>query len=415
MVGKQWPGKRWPGKRWPGMLRQWMGVLALVTLAVGGLRPAQAQAVVKIGIINSFSGFLAAPGDEMQKGMDLYAKVHKADLPPGVGIEIVKRDDSTNPEVGKRVAQELITRDKVDILLGVVGSPIAAAIAPLTAEAKIPLVITNAAGVAIPRISPYIARVSFTQWQTALPLGKWAAEQGWKTAFTAVSDFIPGHDAENAFNSGYKQAGGQTIGAIRFPTNNPDFAPFVQKAKDAKPDVLFIFVPGGTQATAMMKAIKDLGLREAGIKIVSTQDLVPDEELPNMGDAPIGLVTAGNYSTAATRPANAAFLAAWAREYGAKSIPDFFAVGGWDGMAAVFAVIQQTKGSFNGDAAMAILKGWRNPDSPRGPIAIDPDTRDIVQNIYMRRTETKDGKLVNTEFETIANVKDPWKEMNPQK
>jgi branched-chain amino acid transport system substrate-binding protein len=399
----------------PGRYRQSTIALALVGLALVCSPPARAQTVVKIGIVNSFSGFLAAPGDEMQKGMDLYAKVHMRDLPSGVSIEVVKRDDGTNPEVGKRVAQELITRDKVDILLGVVGSPIAAAIAPLTAEAKIPLVIANAAGVAIPRISPYVARVSFTQWQTALPLGQWAAQQGWKTAFTAVSDFIPGHDAENAFNRGYTQAGGQIIGAIRFPTNNPDFAPFVQKAKDAKPAVLFIFVPGGTQATAMMKAIKDLGLHDAGIKVVSTQDLVPDEELPNMGDAPIGLVTAGNYSTAAARPANATFLAAWSGEYGAKSIPDFFAVGGWDGMAAVFAVIKQTAGKFTGDEAMAILKGWRNPDSPRGPIAIDPDTRDIVQNIYMRRTEMKDGRLVNTEFATIANVRDPWKELNPQK
>ena len=253
--------------------------------------------------------------------MDLYAKEHMKDLPPGVSIEVIKRDDSTNPEVGKRVAQELITRDKVNILLGVMGSPIAAAIAPLTAEAKIPLVLTNAAGVAIPRISPYVARVSFTQWQTAVPLGKWAAQQGWKKAVTMVSDFIPGHDAEAAFNKGYIDAGGQVLSAIRFPTNNPDFAPFVQKAKDAKPDVLFIFVPGGTQATAMIKAIKDLGLREAGINVVSTQDLVPDEELPNMGDAPVGLVTAGNYSTAAIRPANTAFLAAWAKEYGRNRPP----------------------------------------------------------------------------------------------
>ena len=376
---------------------------------------AMAEGVVKIGIVNSLSGFLAAPGDEMQKGMELYAKTHMKDLPSGVGVEIIKRDDGTSPEVGKRVAQELITRDKVQILLGVVGSPIAAAIAPLTAEAKIPFVITNAAGVSIPRISPYVVRVSFTQWQTALPLGKWAAEQGWKKAFTAVSDFIPGHDAESAFNKGYTEAAGQIIGSVRFPTNNPDFAPFVQKAKDAKPDVLFIFVPGGTQATAMMKAIKDLGLREAGINVVSTQDLVPDEELPNMGEAPVGLVTAGNYSTAATRPANAAFLAMWAQEYGPKSIPDFFAVGGWDGMAAVFDVIKQTKGKFTADEAMAILKGWKNLDSPRGPISIDPNTRDIVQNIYMRRTEMKDGKLVNTEFLTIPDVKDPWKELNPPK
>jgi branched-chain amino acid transport system substrate-binding protein len=393
----------------------WIFLPALAGLIAGAAPPAEAQTAVKIGIINSFSGFLAAPGDEMQKGMDLYAKVHMPDLPAGVTIEIVKRDDSTSPEVGKRVAQELITRDKVQILLGVMGSPIAAAIAPLTAEAKIPLVITNAAGAAIPRISPYVARVSFTTWQSAVPLGKWSAGKGWKKGYTAVSDFIPGHDAENAFKMGFTGAGGEIIGSVRFPTNNPDFAPFVQKVKDAKPDVLFIFVPGGTQATAMVKAIKDLGLREAGIEVVSTQDLVPDEELPNMGDAPIGLVTAGNYSAAAVRPANAAFLAAWTREYGPKSTPDFFAAGGWDGMAAVFDVIKQTKGKFTGDEAMAILKGWKNPDSPRGPISIDPNTRDIVQNIYMRRTEMKDGKLVNTEFETIPDVKDPWKELNPPK
>jgi len=393
----------------------WKGsVLAVLAVALFPSANASAE-TVKIGIINSLSGFLAPPGDEMQKGMDLYAKEHTKDLPAGVTIEIVKRDDGTNPETGKRMAQELITREKVNILLGVMGSPIAAAIAPLTAEAKIPFVITNAAGVAIPRISPYVARVSFTQWQTAVPLGKWTAGQGMKKAYTAVSDFIPGHDAEAAFNKGYTEAGGQVIGSVRFPTNNPDFAPFVQKVKDAKPDVLFIFVPGGTQATAMMKAIKDLGLKEAGIKIVSTQDLVPDEELPNMGDAPVGLVTAGNYSTAASRPANTTFLAAWAKEYGAKSTPDFFAVGGWDGMAAVFDVIKQTKGKFTGDEAMAILKGWKNPDSPRGPIMIDAVTRDIVQNIYMRRTEMKDGKLVNTEFETIEQVKDPWKELNPPK
>ena len=305
--------------------------LAAATVAGCMLAAFSANAqTVKIGIVNSFSGFLAAPGDEMQKGMDLYAKEHMKDLPAGVTIEIVKRDDGTNPEFGKRVAQELITRDKVDILLGVMGSPAAAAIAPLTAEAKIPLVITNAGGVGITRISPYIARVSFTLWQTGLPLGKWSAQQGWKKAYTAVSDFIPGHDAEGAFTKGFTDGGGQLIGSVRFPTNNPDFAPFVQKVKDAKPDVLFIFVPGGTQATAMMKTIKDLGLREAGIMVVGTQDLVPDEELPNMGDAPVGLVTAGNYSTAGDRPANAAFLAAWNKEYGPKSIPDFFSVGGWD-------------------------------------------------------------------------------------
>jgi branched-chain amino acid transport system substrate-binding protein len=380
---------------------------------MGGTGPAAAQ-TVKIGLINSNTGFLAQAGDEMEKGINLYVKTHEKDLPPGVKVELIRRDDTAAPEVGKRVAQELITRERVQVLLGIVGSPIAAAVAPLTAEAKIPLVITNAAGVAIPRISPYVARVSFTLWQQSYPLGKWAAQKGWKKAYTAVSDFIPGHDAEGAFTKAFTDAGGQMVGAVRFPPSNPDFVPFVQRVKDAAPDVMFIFVPAGGQATAMMKAIKDLKLREAGINVVSTQDLVPDEELPNMGDTPVGLITAGIYSTAGQRPANAAFLAAWKAEYADKAIPDFLSVGGWDGTAAIFDVIKQTKGKFDGDQMMAILKGWKH-DSPRGPISIDPDTRDIIQNVYMRRTEMKDGKLANIEFDTIPNVKDPWKELNPPK
>jgi branched-chain amino acid transport system substrate-binding protein len=389
-------------------------VLALAGLAVAaGTDPAAAQ-TVKIGLINSNTGFLAQAGDEMEKGINLYVKTHEKDLPAGVKVELIRRDDTAAPEVGKRMAQELITRERVQILLGIVGSPIAAAVAPLTAEAKIPLVITNAAGVAIPRISPYVARVSFTLWQQAYPMGKWAAQKGWKKAYTAVSDFIPGHDAEGAFTKAFTDAGGQMVGAVRFPTTNPDFVPFVQRVKDAAPDVLFIFVPAGGQATAMMKAIKDLKLREAGITVVSTQDLVPEEELPNMGDSPAGLITAGIYSMAGQRPANAAFLAAWNAEYAGKAIPDFLSVGGWDGTSAIFDVIKQTKGKFDGDQAMAILKGWKS-DSPRGPIMIDPDTRDIIQNVYMRRTEMKDGKLANVEFDTIPNVKDPWKELNPPK
>jgi branched-chain amino acid transport system substrate-binding protein len=380
---------------------------------MGGTGPAAAQ-TVKIGLINSNTGFLAQAGDEMEKGINLYVKTHEKDLPPGVKVELIRRDDTAAPEVGKRVAQELITRERVHILLGIVGSPIAAAVAPLTAEAKIPLVITNAAGVAIPRISPYVARVSFTLWQQSYPLGKWAAQKGWKKAYTAVSDFIPGHDAEAAFTKAFTDAGGQMVGAVRFPPTNPDFVPFVQRVKDAAPDVMFIFVPAGGQATAMMKAIKDLKLREAGISVVSTQDLVPDEELPNMGDAPVGLITSGIYSTAGQRPANAAFLAAWKAEYADKAIPDFLSVGGWDGTAAIFDVIKQTNGKFDGDQAMAILKGWKH-DSPRGPISIDSNTRDIIQNVYMRRTEMKDGKLANVEFDTIPNVKDPWKELNPPK
>ena len=385
-------------------------VLAGTMVAV----PAPAQ-TVKVGVIMSYSGFLAAAGEEMDKGMALYFKLHEKDLPPGVKIELIRRDDTSEAEVGKRLAQELITREHVNILAGVVASPVAAAIAPMTAEAKVPLVITNAAGVAIPRISPYVVRVSFTLWQSGYPLGTWAAEQGWKKAFTAVSDFIPGHDTEQAFTKSFTATGGTIVGAIRFSPASPDFPPVVQRIKDAKPDVTLIWVPAGTQATTMMKTIRDLKLREAGVAIVSTQDLVPDEELPNMGDTPVGLVTAGNYSAAGDRPANKAFLAAINQEYQGKFIPDFTTVGGWDGMAAIFDLVKATKGKFTGDEAIKFLSNWKNPDSPRGPIAVDPATRDIVQNIYIRRTEMKDGKLANVEFATIPNVKDPWKELNPPK
>jgi branched-chain amino acid transport system substrate-binding protein len=387
----------------------------VVAVALSGSNFTASAQVVKIGLINSYSGFLAQVGDQMQKGIDLYIKEHERDLPPGVKIEIIKRDDAAAPEVGKRVAQELITRDHVQLLAGIDGSPIAAAVAPLTQEAKLPLVITNAGGVAIPRISPYVVRVSFTQWQQAYPLGQWAAKQGWKTAYTAVSDFIPGHDSEAAFTKGWTDAGLKVVGAVRFPTTNPDFAPFVQRIKDAKPDVAFVWPPGGDQSTAMLKAIRDLGLRQAGIKIVSTQDLVPDEELPNMGDVALGLVTAGTYSSVADRPANKAFRAAWNREYAGRAIPDFFSVDGWDGMAAIFDLIKETKGKFTGDEAMKFLMNWKSANSPRGPISIDPATRDIVQNIYMRRVEMQGGKLANVEFDEIPNVKDPWKELNPPK
>jgi branched-chain amino acid transport system substrate-binding protein len=390
--------------------------IVLLLAAIVGVPVPLAAQTVKVGLINSYTGFVAQAADQGQKGSDLYFKEHEKDLPPGIKIEILKRDDTSNPEVGKRLAQELITRDRVQLLTGIVLSPVATAVAPLTAEAKVPLVIAYAgAGVNIPRLSPYVVRVTFTLWQESYPMGKWAAEQGWKTGYTAVTDFIAGHDAEAAFTKAFTDAGGKILGADRFPPANPDFTPFVHRIKDAKPDVAFIFVPAQTQATAMMRAMSDIGLREAGIKITAPQDLLPDEELPNMGDLPLGLITAGTYSVAGKRPANEAFLAAWKREYGDKAIPDFFSVDGWDGMAMIFDLVKETKGKFTADEAMAFFSHWKNPDSPRGPIEIDPATRDIVQNIYIRKAEKVDGKLANVEIATIPMVKDPWKELNPPK
>jgi len=391
-------------------------VIVLLAAAGASLPLPLAAQTVKVGLINSYTGFVAQPADQGQKGFDLYVKLHEKDLPPGVKIEVLRRDDTSNPEVGKRLAQELITRDHVQLLTGVVLSPVAAAVAPMTAEAKVPLLLDIAsAGVTIPRISPYVARISFTLWQESYPIGKWAAEQGWKTGYTAVSDFIPGHDAEAAFTKAFTDGGGKMIGSVRFPPSNPDFSPFVQRIKDAKPDVVFIFVPAGTQATAMIKAMQDLGLREAGINVVAPQDLLPDEELPRMGDTPLGLITSGTYSADAKRPANEAFVAAWKREYGDKSVPDFFSVDAWDGMAAIYGLVKETKGSFTADQAMAFLSHWKDPDSPRGPIMIDPQTRDIVQNVYIRRVEKQGDKLVDVEIATIPMVKDPWKELNPVK
>ncbi|HUC71594.1 MAG TPA: ABC transporter substrate-binding protein [Stellaceae bacterium] len=399
------------------MARGYLGSTATALVAaVLALSPAELSAqTVKIGIINSYSGFVAQAADQMQKGIDLYVKLHEKDLPAGVKIDLIKRDDTSKPDVGKRLAQDLIARDQVNLLAGVILSPVAAAVTPLTAEAKVPFVDTNAAGVAIPRLSPYFVRVSFTLWQEGYPIGKWAAQQGWKTAYTAVTDFIAGHDAEAAFTKGFTDGGGKIIGADRFPPANPDFVPFIQRVKNAKPDVAFLWVPAQEQAVAIMKAVKDLGLREAGINVTSTQDLLPDEQIPIIGNAAIGLVTSGNYSVDAKRPANAAFLAAWKTAYGDKVIPDFFSVDGWDGMAMIFDLIKATKGEFTADQAMAFFKNWKDPDSPRGPIEIDPMTRDIVQNIYIRRVEKVGGKLADVEIQTIPMVKDPWKELNPPK
>jgi branched-chain amino acid transport system substrate-binding protein len=246
-------------------------------------------------------------------------------------------------------------------------------------------------------------------------MGQWSAKQGWKRAYIAVSDYAPGYDAEAAFTKAFTEGGGQIVGSVRLPLANPDFIPYMQRVKDANVDVAFLFVPGGKQSTALMKAWGDVGLRNTKTKLVTTHDVVTDEELPNMGDVTLDVVSAGVYSVAAERPANKAFLDAWNREYGGKAIANFNSVFGWDGTAAIFDVIKQTKGKFTADQAMAILKNWKNPNSPRGPVSIDPATRDIVQNVYIRRNEKRGNSTANIEFETIANVKDPWKELNPPK
>ena len=389
---------------------------ALAGLAAGcalaGLVPSAFAQTVKIGLINTYSGPMASNGDQIQKAVDLFMKQNESKLPAGVKIEIIKRDDTgINPETAKRLAQELIVRDKVNLITGVVWTPNAAAIAPLVTEAKVPFIIMNAGTAMLTTLSPYIARTSFTLWQSSYPLGNWASKR-FKKAYVAVSDFGPGHDAQDGFSKGFTAGGGEVIGTVRMPPPTTDFAPFLQRVKDAKPDALFVFVPAGKSATALMKGFGELGLAQTGIKLIGPGDITTDEELPNMGDVPLGVITMFHYSAAGDRPANKAFVEAYKKEYGASAWPNFISVGAWDAMQAIFDAVRAQGGKIDADKTMALLKGWKNPNSPRGPISIDPATRDIVQNEYIREVRRVGGNLANIELETLTAVKDPWKEIN---
>ncbi len=394
--------------------KTWLGLLAsaAAALALGAAAPAAAQ-TIKIGFISSYSGLNGNLGPYMERGARLYLKQHEKELPPGVKIEFLVRDDTgPNPDKAKQLAQELIVRDKVNLLAGVIFTPNAMAMAPLATEAKVPFVIMNAGTAVITTRSPYIVRLSFTLWQSCYPLGQWAAKR-FKRVYSMVSDFGPGHDCEDAFVKATKEAGGEVAGTVRVPLVNPDFVPYMQRVKDARPDALMVFIPAGKTATAVLKAFGDLGLRQAGVKLIGPGDVTTDEELPNMGDVALGTLTVHHYSAAATRPANKAFVAAWKKEYGANETPNFVAVGGWDGMAAIMYVIKEQKGKLDPERTMALFKQFKDPNSPRGPISIDPETRDIVQNEYLREVRRVGGKLENVELETVGTaVKDPWKMLN---
>lgn len=375
--------------------------------------PASAE-TIKIGFIATFSGTNATFGKLMKDAADLYIKEHAKDIAPHT-VELIVRDDTgPAPDVARRLAQELITRDKVNLLAGVVFTPNAHAIAPLLNEAKVPLVIMNAGTSVTTTLSPYIVRTSFTLWQSSYPAGKWAAKSGAKTAYTAVTDYGPGHDGEAAFIKGFTEGGGTIAGSIRMPIANPDFVPFLQRVKDASPNMLYVFVPAGPQSTAIIKGFGERGLAAAGVKLIGPGDITTDDELPNMGDVPIGTVTAHHYSMAHDSPANKAFVAALQRDHGPNYRASFMSAGAWDGMAAIFHAIKANNGKFTGDSFVASLKGWTS-ESPRGPIMIDAETRDIVHNEYMRRVEKRDGKLYNIEFENLGMTKDPWKQIEGKK
>src|SRR2546421_9445594 len=319
--------------------------VAVLALAASGAASIAGAQTIKIGFITSYSGLNGNLGPYMERAVRLYIKQHEKELPPGVKIELLTRDDTgPNPDKARQLAQELVVRDKVDLLAGVIFTPNAMAIAPIATEAKVPFVIMNAGTAVITTRSPYIARTSFTLWQSSYPLGQWASRK-YKTAYTLVSDFGPGHDSEDAFTKAFGEGGGKILGSVRVPLQNPDWAAYMQRVKDAKPDALKVFIPAGKTATAVMKNFSDLGLDKAGIKLIGPGDITTDEEVPNMGEGALGVLTVHHYSAAATRPSNKAFVAAWKKEYGQNEVPNFLSAGSWDGTALIFEAIKQQKGN----------------------------------------------------------------------
>jgi branched-chain amino acid transport system substrate-binding protein len=379
----------------------------LAGLAVGS--PAIAQEVVKIGVIGEFSGPFADYGSQILAGMKTYLKLN-GDVFGGKKVELIVKDTTgAAPDIAKRVAQELVTQNNVAILAGFGLTPNALAVAPVSAEAKKPMVIMNAATSIITTRSPYIVRVSHTLPQDTQPIAQWAAKNGIKRVFTLVSDYGPGIDAEGAFIKAFKAAGGEVIESVRSPMTNTDFAPFLQKIKDSKPEAVFVFLPPGSQTIAFIKGYEERGLKQAGIRIIATGDLTDDGTLQAMGEPAIGLITSFHYSAAHDSPENKAFLKAYVETNGTKLRPNFMAAAGYDGMAAIAEALKKTGGSVDPDKFLAALKGMKLM-SPRGPIMIDPETRDIVQTVYIRKVEKVDGLLYNIEFDKYPDVKDPGKQ-----
>jgi branched-chain amino acid transport system substrate-binding protein len=384
-----------------------IGALALGALAVAG--PARAEDTIKVGLLLEYSGPFAQNAQEIDNGIRLYMKL-QGDTVAGKKIEIIKRDTTgAAPDVAKRLAQELVIRDKVNFLAGFVLTPNALAVADVATEAKVPMIIMNAATSIITSKSPYVARVSFTLPQVTVPLAQWAAKNGIKQVYILVSDYGPGHDAEAAFEKAFTAAGGSVVGKVATPLANPDFSVFVQKIKDANPQAVFLFVPSGQQPTALMKAFAEQGLTSSGLKIIATGDITDDMTLPAMGDAALGMITSHHYSYAHDGALNKAYVKAYAEAYGPDLRPNFMSVGGYDGMSAIYHVVEQLKGDVDGDKAMAVLKGMKL-DSPRGAIEVDAATRDVIQTVYIRRVEKVDGKIVNVEFDKVEKVKDPGKQ-----
>ena len=385
-------------------------IICAVAFVVAGIARAEN---IKIGVLFPYSGPNADLGDVADKALDLYVKLHAKDILPHK-VELIKRDEG--PPSGanaKTAATELITRDKVNLLFGVIYSPSAIAMAPVVTQARVPFIISNAGTAWITTLSPYIVRFSFSMWHDGYAMGSYAADKlKCKTAATAYTDFPPGKDSTEAFKTGFEKAGGKVTEAIPMgsPVQVPDFTPFFQRIKDAKPDCMYVFIPSGAHATGVMKAYGELGMRKAGVKLIGPMDLIPDNKLQDMGDAAIGTIVMGNYAVDLDNAENKAMNKAWHEAYGKDSYPDFMSAAGWDTMHAIFDAIKKLNGKVtDGQQVIDTMKGW-TAKGPRGPVAIDAATRDIVQNEYaMEVVRKSDGKLGIKVLGTTNAVKDECK------
>ncbi len=369
--------------------------------------PAAMAQTVRIGLIMCYSGQFADTATQMDNAIKLYMKQH-GDTVAGHKIEIIRKDSGgIAPDVAKRLAQELIVRDKVDIIGGLILTPNALAVGDVSAEAKKFTVIMNAATSIITTKSPYMTRTSVTTPMLNESLGLWAAKNGGvRRVFTMVSDFGPGIDAEEGFHRAFKEAGGQIVGSVRFPVANPDFAAFVQRAKDSNPDGIYAWVPGGTQPAAIGRAMSERGIDTRRVKVMGQDALTDEGALKALGDAGLGIITVSNYDFNHPSKMNQDFVKAYNDAYGRN--PDIFSIGGYDGMHLIYEVLKKTKGGTDAEALIAAAKGFKW-ESPRGPMMIDPETRDVVENVYIRRVERVGGRLLNVEFDKVEMVKDPVK------
>jgi len=378
-------------------------VAAALATAFGA---AQAQQTVKIGMPLTLSGQFADAASQMLNGAKTYMKMH-GDTVAGKKIELITKDvGGPAPDVAKRLAQELVVRDNVDILAGFALTPNAMAVGDVSAEAKKFMVVMNAATSVVITKSPYMIRTSVTLPQVMETFGTWAATKGGiKQTYTMVTDYGPGLDAEGAFQRAFKEAGGNVVGSVRFPVANPDFSAFVQRAKDIGPESIFIFIPGGAQPAALGKAMAERGIDKKKTKVFGSGETTAEAALKSMGDTALDIITAWHYDYMDKNPLNQKFVKEYQGVSGGRN-PDFFSIGGYDGMHAIYEALKKTKGNTDAQALVDAAKGLKW-ESPRGPMMIDPETRDVVQNVYIRRVQKVGGELVNVPFATIPMVKDP--------